>query len=269
MIVIPPCPAVVPVLWHLSIGVCIGVLGFFGIVVPLTRAQIGKSAKIVWVVVFTILLILEVISIHLEDIKQKREQAFVTCEELRSFKGITEKLDSATTASKVQYDSTISEVNGVLATTQSVATLAKEGVNNMTGGNSWGSVMAIPFSDAPNSLYLLVINNGKKYALHGVRLVIANESHGSPYRMQSCGVGDIAPHTGYNAPLSGSCVIVVDPSIRNHYLIVIGADNGGTMEELYMARGPNGIQADYEVYKSLPNGKKKILQPFSHAETSE
>ncbi len=111
-----PCPAVIPVSWHLSVGVGIGILGFLGVVVPLVRDKIGRWEKAVWVAVMALLLCLELRSIRLDQDQHDREQAFAACEQLNQFQKIADTLQSAIAASQAQFQSTMAGINTTLGT---------------------------------------------------------------------------------------------------------------------------------------------------------
>lgn len=145
---LPPCPAVVPVMWHPSIGMCIGILGFAGIIMPVIRDKMSRPEKIVWIVCYTLLLFLELGAIKLEDIKNGREHDHAQCEEERRFEKITgdlkQNIDTATTV--------LTTTQGVATTTQGVGKLAKENLENITGKGSFPIVVpGIPASHGPLS----------------------------------------------------------------------------------------------------------------------
>jgi hypothetical protein len=235
-----------------SIGLLAGVAGIMSL-----RPEMHPAEKSTWVVVLVTFTILEVLAIgradkSAEKVREAQNHAFQT---------IAEELKTSMSLDKTQYDSTITHVDTVLTKTQQAADTAEEAVRDMTGGDSWGWVSVQQFSDIPNRFFFSVDNEGKKYALRGVRLAILDKSKPrGPFSAKQCDVGDIAPHTGYNAPFTDPCIIQINPLIKSHFLIIVGALNGGTYEDLYLSPGANGPTQTYKVYRVFPNGKSKTLK---------
>ena len=80
--------------------------------------------------------------------------------------------------------------------------------------------------------------------------------------LQQCDVGDIAPNTGFMAPLTPYCIISIDPTIENHYVITVATYNRSTTEDLFFTPGANGPVESYEVFRTYPDGSKRLLLSF-------
>ena len=237
--ILAPCPAAQPVAWHLSVGVGIGILGFLGVVVPLVREHIGRREKAIWTALLAILLLLELRSIHLDQIQHDRELAFAACEQLHSFQKLAGTLDSTAAASKAQYESTIGQVNGVLGKTQTIAGIAEQNLENVTGGKSFGFVVPQVAGEAV-PIPLLVWNSGDQI-LSGVNITIANTTHdpnwGNAF-FAPIYIGTIGPHG--HAPVPGIYAITPRPepkSGQDNYWIEISAQNGTVEQSLLFRRG--------------------------------
>ena len=177
MVPLPPCPAAIPVMWHPSIGICIGVLGFLGAIVPLTRTDIGRREKAVWTITFTIFLLLEILAIHLEDVKHEREQQFAQCENLRQFQDVAETLHRSIAINQENYDSTIGHVDGVLKKTKEVSILAQSNLENVTGGDSFAYVY--PKMQEGVYTFPLYIHNEGGQILTGITVKIGRMIRGA------------------------------------------------------------------------------------------
>lgn len=224
-----PCPAIVDTPWHLSIGVFIGVLGFLGVVVPLFRGKMGRLEKAAWMAFLAILLILEIRSIHLDQVQHDREKALASCEELRSFQEIASTLKSSIAASQTQFDTTIGHVDSVLKTTQNVASLSQKNLNNITGGDSYAYV--VPQDSGP--VIPLSLHNYGKNILSGVSITIINlQDPNWPFEIrQPIAIGTIAPYGFASVPVP----VVPQPDPKTgiaSYWIFIDAQNGSVDEGL-------------------------------------
>jgi hypothetical protein len=112
-----------------SPGVSIGLLASVAGVMSV-RPKMHPAEKFAWVAVLIAFTILEVHAIRVSDAKNEG----TLNEQNQVFKGIADGLKTSMETSKGQYDSTISHVDGVLKTTQNVARLSKEDLEDVTGG---------------------------------------------------------------------------------------------------------------------------------------
>jgi hypothetical protein len=230
--------------YHLPVGIFAVLTGLAAAVMSL-REKSSWKWKGAWLFAIFLLTAAELRMIVWSDSDAAEERAYAACE------------------NQQQFQNTMSGVGQVFDKTKLAADTATQAVKEITGGDSWGWVSLIPFRNNPNKFYFSVSNEGKKYALRGVRLAVLDETDMSnPLRMKQCDIGDIPPHTGYSAPFTDSCNITLNPLIKDHLLIIVGALNGGTYEDLFITASPNGPVQSYEVYKVFSDGKRKILKKF-------
>ena len=128
--------------WHPAVGYCVALLGVVGVLVPwLMGEKMGTKQKVLWATVMIVLTGFELWAIKGDGKERDAEQAFTRCEEQNRFEGIVNNLNKGIAVSKTQYDSTITHVDGVLKTTQTVASLAKENLEDVTGGDTYAYVV--------------------------------------------------------------------------------------------------------------------------------
>jgi hypothetical protein len=157
--------ALVPVPWHLSVGVGIGILGFVGVIVPLIREKVGPREKALWTVVLLALLLIEIRSIHLDQVQHDREQALATCQQLHSFQGIATTLSKAIDQNQKEFESTVSHLDAVAGLTQ-------RSVSSIVGGNSFCYTEFLYYTPY-DGLHPLTIAHGK-YPLYDVNVRIVD-----------------------------------------------------------------------------------------------
>lgn len=276
---IPPlCPQVIHVPWHPSVGVCIGVLGLVAAVLPFLREKVGRKEKSFWVVLLTGCLTVEVWSIRLEDIKRDREQEFTSCENLRAFKMIADGLRDDGLANQAHYTSTISRVDGVLTTTQNVARLARENLQNVTGGNSYAYVYPKLIIGSLSD-YILEIHNMGEQVLTGVTVKTSLVISGVPQpgvkgipdlvtrENRVLNIGTLAPNTGEKIP-----EVVLTPELRADgtatYRLLINAQNKGVQETLFFRRAVTGRGLAYKLFvlQGVPRSRRRKGDVFDGRE---
>ena len=97
------------------------------------RPKMLPAEKFCWVVVLVAFTVLEVIAIKRGDESAKSDRQARNDE----FSRIANRLETAITASKSQYDSTINRVDSVLTTAQGVAETAKTSLDQISGSGSY------------------------------------------------------------------------------------------------------------------------------------
>jgi hypothetical protein len=149
--------------WHPPIGVFIGVLAVMGVLVPLFRewGEIGRLEKVLWTLAMFALLALELRTLYLDRDEHDAEQALARCRDLESFQAIANKLDGSIRQAQGQYQSTIAEVNNVLKTTQSAASLAKNSVDQLSGKGSYPCIVPQSHAVVDGKIPLVLHNRGK------------------------------------------------------------------------------------------------------------
>jgi len=233
-----PCPAVIPVPWHLSIGMFIGILGFLGVVVPLVRNEMGKKEKAFWVAVLALLLYFELRSINLDQIQAKRETEFAQCENQRRF-------DESARENQQQFDSTMKEVGKVFDKTSDAANTAKDAVNTITGGNGFCYFTMGPYfiknAPPPDKTNINLTTTGNRYLRQvTVRVVDTNAyiRDKTPLtdpveflnrHARTLALGDLKEGTG---PLFQDFGINTDNHTDKNYTIEFSALNGQWRENM-------------------------------------
>jgi hypothetical protein len=253
------CPEVAHHWWnhHPPVGIFIGALALVSVIVPFVRdlGAMRRWEKASWTVLMFLLVFGEFGTLYADRAEHDSEQSLARCRELEQFQAIATTLNT-------QFGATMDGAQKVFNKTAQAADHATEALNQITGRDSWGWVLALPFSNLPNTMFFSVTNTDRKYPLRNVRLAILNLTTGLPRTLQQCDVGDIGPHTGYMAPQTASCIITINPAIENHYVITIGTYNRSTTEDLFFTPSANGPLQSYEVFKTYANGSKKVLLSF-------
>jgi len=97
--------------WHPPVGVYIGVLGFLGVFVALTRdpAKIGQREKAAWILVMTVLLVLEIRSAYQDRNEHDQQQAEARERETKSFESIASGIEGAIQQSRENFDATMAK----------------------------------------------------------------------------------------------------------------------------------------------------------------
>jgi hypothetical protein len=245
-----------------SIGLLAGVAGIMSV-----RPRMHSAEKFAWVVLLVAFTIFEVRAISISDSKNEANLNHQKAE----FQAIAEGLKLSLTTSTNQYNSTITQVRGVLTTTQGVATVAQNNLAALTGGKSYAYITFKTFDVPPVSTVViqgqtlpvtsridLRMTNAGDEPLTGITVQDYEEVGKEKYaNYPSIQVGTLAPHAStrlsmgiYPHPVGGATVQVV---------LFITAQNGEVMEKAYFRQSTkksNGLAYRYDVYRTHPDGKK-------------
>lgn len=170
-----------------SIGLLAGAAGIMSV-----RPKMHPVEKLAWVVVLVSFTILEVLAIGRADKAAEATRAAQTA----AFSAIAEGLKTSIEQSKTQYGSTIEHVNGVLRTTQSVASIARENLMMESGYGSYPCV--VPQLASGPAVPLYVFNRGMSN-LTGVELkilTIKEIANGGRYLKPAIELGTVSPVNG-------------------------------------------------------------------------
>jgi hypothetical protein len=225
--------------------------------------------RIMWVVLLTAFMVLEVAAIKRNDEENRKAQAELNAE----FQSIAGGLETSIKSGKAQYASTIEHVNGVAATTQTVASLAKQNLENLTGGNSFGYIIpdtAIPNPTPPNFTdnvaFSMKVKNGGGQILSGVTIAVARytaENETEIALNDTVEVGVLPPHGALMVPRRNFSPMVPGYKDTNGsvvYNVKIAAQNGITNEDIWFRRSSGGAGWDYKLIASTRfNGKGKYV----------
>lgn len=238
---VDPCPVYLTNWWeyHLPVGTSIAILALIGVLVPLFRPweKIARIEKALWTLLMIALLALELRTLSLDRQEHVRDQALAECHQLESLKTLVGESEKAMTLSQTQYGSTIGHVDGVLKTTQNVAKLSQENLEEVTGGDSYSYVYPL-LVGGTNEVYDLRIHNAGKHILTGVvvkvrfvaaKIIPTGEILGKAAVYQ---VGVLPPEWGELIPDS-----IWTPTLNangtSEYDIRITSQNGGSREKLF------------------------------------
>jgi len=147
-------------------------VAFMGGAAAIMAARIEPTGaeKAAWMVIISGFLVIEISAINNERFLARVHEGQRVAEEQRKFAELRNDIRDAATKTTHQLDATMVKENEVLGKTQQVAGLAKQSLENMTGGESfaivtpqvWSALVPIP----------LTIRNYGKQTLTGVTVTI-------------------------------------------------------------------------------------------------
>jgi len=157
-----------------------------------------------------------------------------------AFAGVLKAQNEQFTEPAQGFSSTYKKVDGVLNTTQNVAVLAKTNLENVTGGDSFGYVYPKVIEESDG--FQMFLHNDGNQILSGVtvkisevfsgKFGISGRVHMDGGSMNPIQYGTLPPHFGGSLPNYW-----ITPKLRSDgladYHILINAQNGGVVEELY------------------------------------
>jgi hypothetical protein len=116
------CSAPAAPWWHFSVGICIGIAGGLGIIVPLLREQMGRREKLIWSFVIVCLTVLELRMIILSDRDARNESDYAQCLQLQQFQAVQNE-------SQRQFQATMGQAKKVFNEAGQAANTASEAVD--------------------------------------------------------------------------------------------------------------------------------------------
>jgi hypothetical protein len=121
--------------WHPPVGVYIGILGFLGVFVALTRdpTKIGQREKAAWILVMTVLLVLEIKSVYQDRNEHDQQQAEARERETESFESIAKGIEGAIQQSQQDFDATMRKSDVIMGK-------VGDSIKNQTGGDSFAYI---------------------------------------------------------------------------------------------------------------------------------
>ena len=191
--------------------------------------------KGIWLIVIGAFLITE-----LRAISKDREEAQHQAAESRknqdsAFAEVLKEQNRQFSATAQGFSGTYTKIGGVLKTTQGVAKLAKDSLENLTGGDSVSYLAPQP-PNADGSVPLAIVNPGK-YPLTGVTLVVEDVTT-YPFKIRpAIFVGTMASHVARLIDFSVSPVPGTDPIGVASFQIDIYAQNGTSRQLLQFRKG--------------------------------
>jgi archaellum component FlaF (FlaF/FlaG flagellin family) len=244
-----------------SPGVSIGILAAVAGVMSV-RPDMHFAEKIAWIVLLVTFTILEVHTIKLSDHKNED----IRDAQNKAFDKIAEGLKASIETSKTQYDSTITHVDSVLTATQQAANLAKDTLQNLTGGNGVAYIAPQPPDEDGN--VPLAIVNPSKFPLTGVTVVVA-DSTAFPFKTSPVvTVGTLAAHLVRPIDIKLKPTPGINPPGVASFVISIYAQNG-TSEELLQFRKGKKMLWDYRASVSRSAPVPHTMNPKQSKPTSD
>ncbi len=252
-----------------SPGVSIGLLALAAGIMSV-RPEMHSAEKLTWVAILVVFAILEVNAINRTEADNKSARD----DQNAAFKGIADGLKASLDNSKQQYETTIGHVDGVLETTQKVSVLAKENLENVTGGNSFAYVY--PKNIGGSNNFRLFVHNEGKQILSGVVVTVVRVISGSAVPGENAfaimqpeqnpiSIGTLPPNEGRSISLpQGLMTPIPRPDRTAHYHIWINAQNPGSSENLDFRPSKDGRGYAYSLVVWKPaTGKRRRDDVYS------
>ena len=130
-------------------GVAIGFLGVVAAIMAVRTERFTKVEMGVWILISFALFIVEINSVYKERGEHEQEQSAIRIEELK-----------ARQDQEKSFTDLINEGKRILGTTQSVSELAKENLENVTGGDSYAVVQPVLIVRPDRDTPLMIENRG-------------------------------------------------------------------------------------------------------------
>lgn len=143
-------------------GGAIAVLG--AVAALMSIRKMGHRERLLWTIIVFALLVVELRSIRLDRKQHDAEQRTVLEEQRVHFGEIGNGIKAAIQKSDAQFQSTMSGTEMLIAKSTALATLSKENIDAITGGNSYCYALASPVG---NDAWIAIATVGKS-PLHEV-----------------------------------------------------------------------------------------------------
>ena len=125
--------------WHPPVGVYIGILGFLGVLVALTRdpTKIGSREKAAWLFVMFALLLLELKSVYKDRNEHDQQQKEARQRENDSFQTIADGINRTIITSEQQFEATTADMKELMHSASHIAATAKQSLDQITGNHQF------------------------------------------------------------------------------------------------------------------------------------
>ena len=125
--------------WHPPVGVYIGILGFLGVLVALTRdpTKIGSREKAAWLFVMFALLLLEPKSVYKDRNEHDQQQKEARQRENDSFQTIADGINRTIITSEQQFEATTADMKELMHSASHIAATAKQSLDQITGNHQF------------------------------------------------------------------------------------------------------------------------------------
>jgi hypothetical protein len=218
---------------HPLVGAYIGVLAFVAGLVTLWPPD-NPWAKAMWLTVFGGLLVLEISTLYQQRAEDATTDRTKRKEEDDRFAGILK-------ANQDAFVATMKEMGGL-------AKLSKTTIDEITGGDSYPSAVAIVNPHDGLSGFPIIIDNSGPNTLYGLSVTLGNVKYD---------LGDVLPYDLKFIPFRAR--LPVDETHDLHYFIMFRARNGAWTESLTIRRHGTEIRNAVTVYTNQYPGRPSHL----------
>jgi len=204
--------------------------------------------KLMWVVVLVCMLVAEFHAIDRDRAESDKKQRESLNMQARQFQQVLDQASRNATIAEKKLKNSIDAANATLQKTQAVADLAKDNLENVTGGNSFAFVYPDIIEGEPT--FQLKIHNDGKQILSGVVVTMYRVIAGIPgpgylgdvvtVDRKVTNVGVIAPNEGRSLPDSFMTPIVRSDGTAT-YRLWINAQNQGVAENIELRPSIDGL----------------------------
>ena len=152
--------------WHPPVGVYIGILGFLGLLVALTRdpTTIRSREKAAWIFVMFVLLLLEVKSVYQDRNEHDEQQAEARERETKSFESIANGIEGAIQQSQKDFAASMRKSDAIMGG-------VTDSIRIQTGGDSFAY---ITFTPEPGPYFLVSITSRGRYPLKEIHATMVD-----------------------------------------------------------------------------------------------
>ncbi|HWY71126.1 MAG TPA: hypothetical protein VNX88_20845 [Terriglobales bacterium] len=212
-------------------GLAVTILGLAAVIMAIRAEHFTRTEEVIWIVVACALCVIEIRAIRHDREVAASEQAEVRKREEENFRTIASGLQASIDNSRSQFAATMEQTKTVLDKTESVSTLTKKNLENITGGESFAFVRPQVEAAGKGPIGLVVWNRGNE-VLTGVTIGFSrtNDPNWGSEFFNRYTIGTIAPHDMAMIP------ITITPQLGDngidHYWLMISAQNGTVDETL-------------------------------------
>jgi hypothetical protein len=139
------------------VGTYIAIVAVGGVVVTVWPPEKPWS-KAAWLGVFVFLGFFEVQNLYRDRASHDKEQTESNQKQKEAFQGIANGITATINSGQQQFEATMERAGKVLSTTQSIAALAQQNLENTTGGDSFAYI--VPQIDTGTVVRLALHNHG-------------------------------------------------------------------------------------------------------------
>jgi hypothetical protein len=213
------------------------------------RKEPSGLEKFFWMGVLFVFLFIEVRSIDNYEVDSKKSFLDATARQEADFGKVLKQNHD-------EFEATMARSGMIQTKTEQAADLAKDSLENITGGGSVPCVVPQTHAVVNGVIPLVVWNRGKKNSLTGLELKVLAESEfldqRSLFYKPSAEPGTL--HPSWAKPIPTGITPQVDSNGVAHYIIEIWAQNGFYTEVLNFRRGKYDLPWAYQYWLTKQPG---------------